>query len=827
VTATIQEKTVKALGALTPADAPNVGAKAFMLGRLKQSGWCIPDGFCVTRQCYEQFVVQNHLADLLDVSYVVGKQPDEFEKFCLDARAAIESERVPEKIAAVIRQACRRIIVADGCFKDSFAVRSSATVEDSNSASFAGIFETFLNVPEDQLLDHVKKCWASLWSVAALTWLRRCKAAVPDYSMAVVIQPMVKADLAGVMFTANPISGSPFQVVINSASGLGEGVVSGTAECDSFVVSEFDLSVVENATAKTINKDGLLHRSSLTDSQITALAKVGIELQREFGKPQDVEWALAGDQIYLLQSRPIVGLPPYFPIVREPEEHRFTRWKLEFPELFTHFGRSLERLKNEVHSQARSSVLGAKVNNHRAEFNGYIYHREVVQAPNMPAILFKAWQYSRWFILARTADRMFQEQIIPEFLRRSQEIHNSLASCADLYTRIERMKAAVDRYLSLQRQTVMVNVLAMAFSGAVFRLSRYLGAGSEQQEIGNLLKGVPNKTSERDELLARLVTAFHDDGLAESLEVAGTWQELSCRLQLSTSGKAFLAQMAQFDQEFGYIWADGNVKDPGWRRNDKLVMSLLRQGMKSNNMPTQDQGRKPWDGTNAGFFLRRLLLRRFVRMARRYAPYREDHNHYLSHAIMLIRETLLDCGEAAIKLKLLHGSDEIFHLTYDEIQNRLLNVRDVDEFKTLIRERALEAARQRRLTPPDTVDLEQEKQFSASLPQATELAGAPGSPGVVTGPARVLRKCDLDQVKAGDILVCHNFRPDWSPLLRYAAGLVTNQGYGLTHGASLAREWGIPAVMGVRQATTLISDGDIVKVDGNKGVIYVQREMMT
>lgn len=824
---------VKFLGDLTAADVPYVGTKAATLARLKQCGWPTPDGFCITTQGYERFVQQNGLAEFLDVAKAIDAGESRFDKFCSEAQALVESAKIPESVADAIEAACEKLAVPDGCRGESLAVRSSATVEDLSGGSFAGLFETFLNVDRDDVLHYVKRCWASLWNVAALMWLSRCKDATGNYAMGVMIQPMVRADCAGVMFTANPVSGSPFQLVINSARGLGEGVVSGSAECDRFVVNETDLSVVESTIAAEIEqKNGSragissIKPATLTEPQIKTLAKMGLELQTLLGKPQDIEWALAAGKIYLLQSRPIVKLPPYFPLQRKrPEEYAFKKWKLEFPELFSQFGRSVEELKNDVYGRARSDVLGVTFTNHRSIFNGYIYHRPVEKRPSLvPWLVFKGWQYSRWLVLARTADRKFQEEVIPCFLGQVAKIRRSRPTSAGLDALVERVGAAVDCYLSLQRETVLVNVLAMSFSGLVLRFARYLGAASGDHEVGGLLKGVPNKTSERDELLSHLVLAFHANGLAESLAGACNWHEVAWRLEKSQSGKTFLEQFENFEREFGYVWADGNVKDAGWRRNDDFIMSVFRNGVKPvgfSGFNGREENPEAVEGSRLS--LRGALLDSLVRLARRYSPYREDHNHYLSSAVMLIRETALDCGEEAVRLGLLEEACEIFHLTHAELQSLpSMDGNQIEALRPVIRERSRDAERQKRFTPPSSIDLRREERPAVALSGETRLSGTPGSPGVVSGPARVLKKCDLDQIRTGDILICHNFRPDWSPLFRYIKGLVTNQGYGLTHGANLAREWGIPAVMGVREATVLIADGDVVQVDGDNGIVYVQ-----
>jgi pyruvate,water dikinase len=844
---------IKWLPVLSPTSATEVGAKAANLGRLINFGWSVPDGFCLTTSAYQRFVQTNQLGELLDISRVAGRTAHELIEYCQNAQASILHGEMPEDVASAIRRAYRQLQRNDVSEPVGLAVRSSSTVEDLDSASFSGVFETFLNVlGDDALLLHVKKCWASLWNIAALTWVMKCDLRATPYDMAVVMQRLVKADASGVMFTANPVSGNPFEVIINSSWGLGEGVVSGHIHSDTFVVDEGDLSI---KTSHIVDKEMMIStsacfsggtsmqpveqaqrsRSSLSEQQVINLARMGLELQRQFGRPQDTEWAIQDGMIYILQARPIVGLPVYFPLSEVDRQGlRYSEWYLEFRELFSPFGRSLERLKNPVYYGARSRALGTQITNYQTTINGYLYHHEVIQKPAyLPSRLLQAWQLLRWFVLARDAERKFREETIPSFTGRMTEIRAAMSKARSLVELLHQLDEAIKRYLAFEAETVLMNVLANAFCTFVIRFCEYLWKESDPHGAAMLFSGLSNKTVQRDIALSRLIGLADEKGLWPCFDGRRSLQEVLQHLENSGLGQDFLGEFGRFRAEFGYVWADGNPKDPGWRENSELVSSVFRNGVHKRPPAAVDaqslshtvEARLHSSRLDGLFSLRQKCFRKLVGLAKRYYPYREDHNHYSSSGVMLIRDILYACGEQLVHSGMINDAADVFQLTYEEIIDcpEAIERGTFDTYSALIRKRRVEGERQRRLTPPSTIDLDSSARLATiTAPDARHLTGISGSPGVAIGPARVVSRIDLGKVQVGDILICDTFRPEWSPVFRYIRGLVTNRGYKLSHGANLAREWGIPAVMGVHMATHVIGNGDIVEVNGSEGFVRIE-----
>jgi pyruvate,water dikinase len=835
--------------------ASAMGGKGANLARLQHGAWPTPEGFCISTAAYRQFMHANQLAAALDLTRMQEHSEAELQALCQKMQAAILSGRIPAEVTAAISTAYTQLQHDHVMEPVDVAVRSSATVEDLHQGSFAGVFDSFLHVAGyEALLLHVQKCWASLWHVAALTWMMKCDLTSVPYAMAVIVQRMVQAEAAGVMFTANPISGHPFEIVINSTWGLGEGVVSGQIAADTFVVDECDLDI---KTSHIVDKEVMLAAAgfprggtvvqpvdqtrrnvpSLSEEQVRHLARLGLELQRQYGRPQDVEWACHDGKISVLQARPIVRLPAYFSLseVERQNLRGAQQWYLEFREPFSPFGCSLERLKNPVYYGARGRAFGVKITNYQATIHGYIYHHEVMQKrPYLLSRVFQAWKLVHWLLLSRNTEKKFREETIPALTACMEDITSSMHNARDLAALCQQLDKAIKSYLSFEAETVLMNVLANTFCSLVVRFCKSLWKDGEAPKIAALFAGLPNKTAERDAALAQLIDCANAQGFASLFDGHWSFPEIVQQLKSSDSGQKLLWEFERFRAEFGYIWADGSTKDPGWRENSELICAIFKNGVHRRASAAVDtelfyhqvEARLASAWIDSLMPLRQKCFQQLVVLAKRYYPYREDHNHYSSSGVMLIRNILQACGERLVHLGVIDAAEDICQLTYEEIVElpQAIAQGTCDTYAPLIARRKVAGERQKRLTPPSTIVLDSTPIIPTVTPLgARQLTGIPGSPGVAIGPARVVSRRDLGKVQAGDILICDTFRPEWSPVLRYIRGLVTERGYQLSHGANLAREWGLPAVMGVQMATQVIGNGDSVRIDGSKGCVGVER----
>ena len=297
------------------------GGKGASLSNLAASGFNVPAGFCVTAEGYRQFSRANDLDSQIEalMRSVDPAAPTSAGQASAAIEALVASAALPDDLCSAVGDAYRDLMARQDM---ACAVRSSAVSEDGAAASFAGLYETYLNVRgEDDILDRLHRCYVSLWAERAVGYRAR-NGGGHDEAMAVVIMGLVPAETAGIAFTAHPVTGSLDTVVINASWGLGEAIVSGRVTPDSFLVAKGSWQIVEREIfAKQIatqpDGDGTVDvpverarqtQPSLTDQQVTEVAKLAARVEDHYGKPQDVEWALAGEELYLLQSRPITTL---------------------------------------------------------------------------------------------------------------------------------------------------------------------------------------------------------------------------------------------------------------------------------------------------------------------------------------------------------------------------------------------------------------------------------------------------------------------------------------------------------------------------------------
>src|SRR5919106_3509974 len=300
-----------------------VGGKGASLARLLRAGVAVPGGFHLTTAAYERFLMANGLESGIRAALEKAEtsKPDTLESASGEIEELILRGSMPEEISEAISQAYAGLPGDE----PAVAVRSSATAEDLPGASFAGQQESFLNVRgEKELKEAVKRCWASLWSARAIGYRERQGFGHDRVTVAVVVQHLVPAEVSGILFTANPVTGARDEVLINAALGLGEVVVGGRTTPDNFILDHATLRVKERQTGRqevetALSEQGTTEcpigperaaQPTLDDTQLARLAEIGLSIERHFDGPQDVEWAYADDHFWVLQARLITGLPP-------------------------------------------------------------------------------------------------------------------------------------------------------------------------------------------------------------------------------------------------------------------------------------------------------------------------------------------------------------------------------------------------------------------------------------------------------------------------------------------------------------------------------------
>jgi len=852
-----------------------VGGKGASLARLAAVGLPVPPGFHITTAAYRYFVTENGLQEqiLATVSAVTADQPTSLEEASRKIGRMFAQGSMPAEIATAIRQA----YVALGGGDLSVAVRSSATSEDLPELSFAGQQETYLNMRgEAMVLDAIKRCWASLWTARAIGYRARSGIAHEEVSLAVVVQELVLADAAGILFTANPLTEERDQVMINAAWGLGEAVVSGQVTPDTVVVDKASgtitaqqISVKEVMTVRSPEGTseepvpvGKRASAVLTAVQAAQLARIGVRIEELYGQPMDIEWALSHHRFFIVQGRPITALSKTAgsQVTRPPE------WKLPKPKgkyirasviellpdplspLFATLG--LPAWNRAMNRFALAEGIGKFSDDMLTTMNGYAFYdlnyRTALMKPKVlttvaPRLMYTAQQ--RWEQKARPAYKAVVE--------RWEAVKLSRKSAAELLvgTR-EILNAAASYYLVVQSGILPAAYLTEAIFTIVYEkflkrradpsaLTFMLGYDSApiqaEESLYDLAQWVRTQVDLSTVLQnwsgARLASAYQTayiDGIDETL-----W---------STFCQYFTAHLAQF----GHAIYDLDFSKPVPADDPVALLAMLKFFL-SGNAPDpyarQATSKKAREQAMQTMLNRlrgpsRSLFRHLVGLAQRFAPLREDGLADVGLGWPVLRRMVREIGQRLVTHHAITIPDDVFWLTQDELLEAVIALdrgQSPANYHTPVSERRTTWEGERMLTPPIALPFKGGTRFlgmnfSSLLPARTSqpagnvLKGIAASPGYVTGIVRVIHGADeFAQMRQGDILVARITTPAWTPLFALAAGIVTDVGGPLSHSSIVAREYRIPAVLGTGVATERLHTGQHVTVDGDSGTVTLSR----
>ncbi|GIH24363.1 hypothetical protein Aph01nite_26730 [Acrocarpospora phusangensis] len=818
------------------------GGKALNLGILTAAGLPVPPGVVVTTEAYDR------VAGSLDLA-AAASDPAR-------ARAMVMSAPIPDDIAKAVRQ-----------FGDvPVAVRSSATAEDLPYASFAGQQDTYLNVVGgDAVLDAVHRCWASLWTDRAVAYRTANGIDHRAVSLAVVIQEMVQSEVAGVMFTANPVTGRRREAVIDASPGLGEAVVSGAVNPDHFTVR--DGRILERRlgdkrlAVRSLAGGGVEHVTTaqdaacLTDAQVLALAALGNRVEDHYGAPQDTEWAIdAGGELWLTQARPITTLHPVPD--GPPGLRAYFCFSLAqgLTRPITPMGLSAFRV---LSASISATVFGAPVADPRA--GGTAFHEaggrvfidltpvlrsslgraivprvfDVMEARSATVMRglfgepeFSLTQRSKWPAIRRglRLARRYRIPVLavqavanPEKARkRVDQVGASLRARLPLPAGVSPLDH-VERLLATQMIPVLPLILPAAAPGFILLglATKLLGGKAGPGEVQTVLRGLPhNVTTEMDLELWHLAERIRKDPAAARA------------LRDDRSG-ARPPGLDDFLARYGdRAVAEIDLGLPRWREDPSHVVGVLANYLRLEDASMAPDALFAKGAAEAEAMIAELgrraggLRGRFVRFAlgraRALAGLRELPKYYLVVALATIRELLWQVGAELAERGSIEKAEDVFFITLPEARDagdlRATVARRRDEYDREMRRRHIPRVLLSDGTEPEAV--------ATAAPAADgALTGTPASSGVVTGVARVVLDPVGAHLEPGEILVCPSTDPGWTPLFLTAAGLVMEMGGANSHGAVVAREYGIPAVVGVPRATESIETGQRITVDGTSGAV--------
>jgi phosphohistidine swiveling domain-containing protein len=778
------------------------GGKGASLGDLIQLGMPVPHGFVVTTETYgaeaQRWALANTLSPLLAQEDWAGVRAA--------ALAVIRSRPFPESLRLTVLEAYRHM------GSPAVAVRSSATAEDLADASFAGQHDSYLNIRgEEALLEAIRRCWASLWSERAVFYRQQRSIEHFSVRMAVLVQQMVPAEAAGVIFTVDPIAHSSDQIYIEAAAGLGERVVSGAIATQVYLV--------DRATLREARSDG---GDTVLDAKLlTELCRLALEVEKHKGCPQDIEFAVAGGKLYVLQARPITSLNKAVPEPLPPLGEPSLIDRLIQPIAAERYVLAPRPLDNIIFTRVVGAVmyaikqLGGKISpEDEAAFRSQIWR----QAYRLPPVhltakfLFSQWKYLR---LLRMEWQAWWASGPREQLR--DECGNvDLAGLGDeqLFERTDRILAVWERVLN-ERFYVSSAINAKPWLDRIVAL--VVARRERAQVIADLMSGLRTPTSEVNDALWQLSRLARND---PDVQVA-VCDLRPDRLPRTPQGEAFRNALSRFMETYGHREGAGYyLSTPTWRRDPMQVWRLLRSLVAVEVRPSDaDKVRKRYEAARARVERRlrflpgiRTLFGWLVDRFRALDTFRETSHFDITQPLAALQEIAGEWSRRLQERGILRADDDVYYLTHKEVIAWLLGVPPApSEVNNLVA---------RRRATYEQANSRWQRERVASVPTSGKLTGVAASRGVARGRVRVIRsEKDFHLLRPGEVLVCPYSNPAWTPLFISAVAVVSDTGGAASHAAIVAREYGIPAVMAMPGATEVLQQGEEVVVDGDQGVV--------
>ncbi|MBC2321788.1 phosphoenolpyruvate synthase [Listeria booriae] len=844
-----------------------VGGKGANLGECaKISGVQVPTGFCLTTEAYQKAVSENEILQALlhQLSAQKITNQDQISKIGQSIRVLIEEIEIPREIEAEITDHLAKI-----GSEQAYAIRSSATAEDLPTASFAGQHDTYLNIiGKTEILKHIKKCWASLFTDRAIIYRIQNNFEHTDVQLSVVIQQMVFPSASGILFTADPITGNRKILSIDASFGLGEALVSGLVSADVYKVQENTIIEKNTATKKigiySIKTGGTETKSlpaaqqtnqTITDRQILQLEQLGRSIEAYFGKPQDIEWCLADDQFYIVQSRPITTL---FPVPKEADKENHVYLSVGHQQMMTDPIKPLGLAFYLLITPAPMRIAGGRLfvditPNLAVPASREILINGIGQSDPLMKDAIETIVAREGFIETNTteearpiptpsADKPIEN--IPEIA--TSLIANNEASLAKLKQTIQTKSGSAVFDLILEDipefKRVLFNadnlrVLLSAMNAATWlneKMQEWLG---ETNVADTLSQSVDNNiTAEMGlELLdvadairpyPEVITFLQNTKDSNFLEKLGDLQ----------GGEAARDAITTYLDKYGMRCAgEIDISRTRWSEDPTILIPMILSNIK-NFQPNAshqkfEQARQEALQKEQDLLARLKNLpdgeqkaaktKEVITVLRNLTGYREYPKYGMINRYFVYKQALLKEAAQLVEAGIIKEPEDIFYLDFEEL-HEVVRTKQLDY--TIITTRKADYNQFDKLTPPRVLTSDGEiitgKYKRENLP-SDAIIGLPVSSGTIEGRARVILNMADANLEEGDILITPFTDPSWTPLFVSIKGLVTEVGGLMTHGAVIAREYGLPAVIGVENATTRIQDGDHIRVNGTEGYIKI------
>jgi pyruvate,water dikinase len=844
-----------------------VGGKGAHLGELSRiEGVRVPDGFCVTTDAFQRIMAEAPSIDRL-LDQLSRLNPDDREAIRTlsdEIRQTIEEVAIPDDLAAAITGSLAQLGE-----QVASAVRSSATAEDLPTTSFAGQQDTYLNVVgAGAILQHISRCWASLFTERAVTYRLRNGLDSRQVHMAVVVQRMVFPQVSGILFTADPITGNRKVASVEASFGLGEALVSGLVNADVYKVRDGQV-IARTIAAKKLAiyaaptggtqtqaiEPERQEQPALTDAQVVRLAQLGRRIEAHFGSPQDIEWCLADDDFQVVQSRPITTLFP-IPDVGDRENHVYL--SVGHQQMMTDAMKPLGISLWQLTAGRPMYVAGGRL---------FVDVARGLASPASRAALLEVIGKGDPLIgdaLRTILERGDFIQSLPDETPAAPPVGASPAPIEtdpaivdELIERSQASIAALKRDIQTQSGPALLDFILgdiqelrrilfdprshrvfMSAMEASWWLNDHVWEWLGEKNVADILtQSVPNNvTSEMGLALLDVADAIrpHPDVVAFLRDVKdeGFLDDLP---RLAGGREARDAIQAWLDKYGMRCVGEIDITRPRWSERPTtlvpMILSNIRnfepgaaqrlfeQGLREAQMKEQEileRLRALPDGERKAEEVKRMIDR-----VRTFIGYREYPKYGMISRYFVYKQALLEEAERLVQAHALREKEDIFYLTLQELRD-VVRTHQVDD--QLIRQRKDAFRSYQALTPPRVMTSDGEivtGSYRREDIPAGALVGLPVSAGTVEGRARVILDMAEADLEPGDILVTTSTDPSWTPLFVAIKGLVTEVGGLMTHGAVIAREYGVAAVVGVEHATKLIQDGQRIRVHGTDGYVEI------
>jgi pyruvate,water dikinase len=866
-----------------------VGGKGANLGELsKVQGILVPEGFCVTTEAYKMITGNNEeLNGLLDeLSHYRVEDREKVGEISEKIRLVIERISISKEIAEEVMAYLTKFGE-----KDAYAVRSSATAEDLPTASFAGQQDTYLNIiGSGSVLKHISKCWASLFTERAVTYRLQNGFDHRKVHLSVVVQKMVFPESAGILFTADPVTSNRKLLSIDASFGLGESLVSGLVNADNYKVRNGMVLHKKISTKKlaiyALKRGGTKiqeiepekqNMQVLMDEQILQLEHMGRKIEEHFGCPQDIEWCLADDTFYIVQSRPITTLYP-IPEANDEEKHVYISvghqqmmtdplkplgmsiFQLtSFGPRFKAGGRLFVDVAQMLVSPDSRKKLLDNMGQHdplmkdalitiieRGDFIKVLSNNNEEQTFGKSNNVMSSWNFEPKIENDPT--------IVSDLIKRSQtsledlKLNIQRKSGSDLIDFILEDIVELKRILSDPKSSAVYMTAINASSWINEKMMEWLG---EKNAADTLSQSVPNNiTSEMGLALLDVADEIRpypevidylkhvkDDNFLEKLIKFNGGQE---------ANDAIYAYLKKFGMRCS---GEIDITKTRWSEKPITLVPLILSNIK-NFEPNAgkwkfEQGRQEALKKEEELLYRLKQLpggeqkaketKQMINLIRNFIGFREYPKYSMINRYFYYKQALLEEAERLVQAGVIHEKEDIYYLTLEELRE-VVRTNKLDYPGCLVEQQAELATRQiiskgqdeykfyEKLTPPRVITSDGEilhgEYKRGNLPTGA-IVGLPVSSGIIEGRARVILNMEDAELEDGDILITSFTDPSWTPLFVSIKGLVTEVGGLMTHGAVIAREYGLPAIVGVENATKLIKDGQRIRVHGTEGYVEI------